>query len=452
MVQVLHEAGIEVILDVAYNHTAEGGHLGPMLAFRGIDNRAYYRLAPDDQRHYLDYAGRGNSLNMRHPSVLQLIMDSLRYWVLDMHVDGFRFNLAATLARELRDVDKLSAFLDLIQQDPVISQVKLIAEPWDVGEGGYQVGNFPAPWSEWNSKYRDCIRHFWGGEDRQLDEFGYRIMGSPDLYGFSGRRPFASVNFVTAHDGFTLNDLVSYNEKHNEANGEDNRDGTDDNGSWNCGVEGSTDDPDVLTLRAKQRRNFLATLLLSQGIPMLLGGDEMGRSQQGNNNAYCQDNELSWYDWNLQFANADLIEFTRQLLKLRREHPVFRRRRWLEGRAMGGSSESDIAWFTPEGVHMSEEDWTQAKAPQIGILLNGEGITEPDTGGERLVDDTFLLLVNAHNEPVSFTMPQMARGAGWTKVLDTATAFQARVDEGTVYQAGDDLTTKAQSLVLLQLM
>jgi isoamylase len=450
MVKTLHEADIEVILDVVYNHTAEGNHLGPMLSFRGIDNAAYYRLMPEERNFYLDYTGTGNSLNMRHPSVLQLIMDSLRYWVTEMHVDGFRFDLASTLARELHDVDRLSAFFDLIQQDPVVSRVKLIAEPWDVGEGGYQVGNFPTLWSEWNGRYRDCIRDFWRGEDQQLGEFAARITGSSDLYEWSGRRPFASINFVTAHDGFTLDDLVSYNEKHNEANGEDNRDGTDDNRSWNCGIEGPTDDPDILALRATQMRNFLATLVLSQGIPMLLGGDEMARTQGGNNNAYCQDNEISWYDWSLAEANAEQVEFTRRLIELRSAHRIFRRRRWFEGRSIRGSAEHDIAWFTPHGTEMTEEDWNVGHAKCIGVFLNGQAMAEPDARGERVVDDTFLWLVNAHFEPLVFTLCLDEWGASWTRVFDTSEPRGGFDEEGLIYEAGEDLKVKARSQVLLR--
>ncbi|HEX9315887.1 MAG TPA: glycogen debranching protein GlgX [Actinomycetota bacterium] len=450
MVKTLHEAGIEVILDVVYNHTAEGNQLGPMLSFRGIDNAAYYRLVPEERNLYMDYTGTGNSLNMRHPSVLQLIMDSLRYWVTEMHVDGFRFDLASTLARELHDVDRLSAFFDLIQQDPVVSRVKLIAEPWDVGEGGYQVGNFPTLWSEWNGRYRDLIRDFWRGEERNLGEFAARITGSSDLYEWSGRRPFASINFVTAHDGFTLNDLVTYNEKHNEANGEDNRDGTDDNRSWNCGVEGPTDEPDILALRATQMRNFLATLILSQGIPMLLGGDEMARTQRGNNNAYCQDDEISWYDWSLAEANAEQVEFTRRLIELRSAHRIFRRRRWFEGRSIRGSAEHDIAWFTPQGTTMTEEDWNVGYAKSIGVFLNGEAMAEPDARGERVVDDTFLWLVNAHFEPLVFTLCSSEWGVSWTRIFDTSEPRGGFDEEGLIFGASEDLKVKARSQVLLR--
>jgi glycogen operon protein len=449
MVKTLHEADIEVILDVVYNHTAEGNHLGPMLSFRGIDNAAYYRLMPEDRRFYMDYTGTGNSLNMRHPSVLQLIMDSLRYWVTEMHVDGFRFDLASTLARELHDVDRLSAFFDLIQQDPVISRVKLIAEPWDVGEGGYQVGNFPTLWSEWNGRYRDLIRDFWRGEDQNLGEFAARITGSSDLYEWSGRRPYASVNFVTAHDGFTLHDLVSYNDKHNEANGEDNRDGTDDNRSWNSGAEGPTDDPQVLAVRAQQMRNFLATLFLSQGIPMLVGGDEMGRTQQGNNNAYCQDSEISWYDWTLAETNAEQVEFTRRLIELRFAHRIFRRRRWFEGRSIRGSEERDIGWFTPQGTMMTEEDWNVGYAKSIAVFLNGEAMAEPDARGERVVDDTFLWLVNAGFEPLVFSVPPEEWGSSWTRVFDTAEPGGG-FDDGLFFGAGEEIKVKARSQVLLR--
>ncbi len=417
MVKALHAAGIEVILDVVYNHTAEGNHLGPTLCFRGIDNAAYYRLH-DDPRYYLDYTGCGNSFNVRSPHALQLIMDSLRYWVLEGHVDGFRFDLAAALARELHDVDRLSAFFDLVHQDPVVSQVKLIAEPWDVGEGGYQVGNFPPLWSEWNGKYRDTVRDFWRGQPATLPEFASRLTGSSDLYETSGRRPVASVNFVTAHDGFTLADLVSYQHKHNEANGEDNRDGSDDNRSWNCGEEGTTEDKAVLGLRSRQRRNFLATLFCSQGVPMLLAGDELGRSQQGNNNAYCQDNELSWLDWS--GAGEDgLLEFACALAALRREHPVFRRRRFFHGRDGSGHA-PDIAWLTPEGREMAGYDWQTSYARAVAVFLNGDAITEPDPRGEPVRDDSFLLLLSAHHEPLTFTLPGRKFGRRWAVVADTA--------------------------------
>ncbi|MGH9035231.1 MAG: glycogen debranching protein GlgX, partial [Acidimicrobiia bacterium] len=418
MVKTLHRAGIEVILDVVYNHTAEGNHLGPTLSFKGIDNAAYYRLT-DDARYYMDYTGTGNSLNMRHPHSLQLVMDSLRYWVTEMHVDGFRFDLASALARELHEVDRLSAFFDLIQQDPVVSQVKLIAEPWDVGEGGYQVGNFPPLWSEWNGKYRDTVRDFWRGESATLPEFASRFTGSSDLYQGDGRRPSASVNFVTAHDGFTLRDLVSYNEKHNEANGEDNRDGESHNRSWNSGVEGETDDPAVNQLRRRRQRNFLATLLLSQGVPMLLAGDEMGRTQGGNNNAYCQDNETSWVNWSCREEYEDLLALTASLSQFRREHPVFHRRRWFFGRPLRGSGVSDLAWFSPDGTEMSDEDWNSGFAKSLAVFLNGDAIPDPDPRGDRITDDSFLLCFNAHHEPLKFTVPKGKFGERWVVVLDT---------------------------------
>ncbi len=445
MVKNLHQAGIEVILDVVYNHTCEGNHLGPTLSFKGIDNAYYYRTMPDDPRYYMDYTGTGNSLHMRPPHVLQLLMDSLRYWVQEMHVDGFRFDLASTLARELHDVDKLSAFFDLIQQDPVISQVKLIAEPWDVGEGGYQVGNFPAVWSEWNGKYRDCVRDFWAGRDQTLGEFAYRLTGSSDLYASDSRQPFASINFITAHDGFTLRDLVSYDHKHNEANSEDNKDGHDHEGSWNCGVEGPTDDPEILALRSRQQRNFLSTLVLSQGVPMLLGGDEMGRTQQGNNNAYCQDNEISWYDWD----NMDqgLLEFTRRLTRYFHDHPVFRRRRWFHGREIHGQEITDIAWFTHTGEQMSEEDWGQGFAKSLGVYLNGGAIPNPHPRGEPVTDDSFYLIFNAHHEELSFILPPDTWGGSWRKELDTAHGW---MEQEEILGAGTELTVTARSMVVLR--
>jgi len=446
MVKALHGAGLEVILDVVYNHTAEGNHLGPMLSFRGIDNAAYYRLTGDDRRYYMDYTGTGNSLNMRHPHVLQLIMDSLRYWIVEMHVDGFRFDLASTLARELHEVDRLSAFFDIIQQDPVISQVKLIAEPWDVGEGGYQVGQFPPLWMEWNGKYRDCARDYWRGTDQALGEFAYRFTGSSDLYEMTGRKPYASVNFVTAHDGFTLNDLVSYNDKHNEANGEESRDGENHNRSWNCGAEGPTEDAEINKLRDRQKRNFLATLFLSQGIPMLLGGDEIGRSQKGNNNGYCQDNEISWFDW--QSAEKDLLEFTRQLIRLRKDQPVFHRRRWFQGRPIHGAQVTDIGWFTPDGAEMAEEHWNEGFAKALGIFLNGEGIQSPDARGERVIDDSFYVLFNAHHEPLQFTLPKIDWGAEWVAVLDTARSMPA--EEEQRYKAGEEVALESRSLKVLR--
>ncbi|RDI65388.1 glycogen debranching protein GlgX [Nocardia pseudobrasiliensis] len=422
MVRELHAEGIEVILDVVYNHTGEGNHLGPTIGLRGIDNAAYYRLMEDEPEHYMDYTGTGNSLNVRHPHTLQLIMDSLRYWILEMHVDGFRFDLAATLARELHDVDRLSTFFDLVQQDPVVSQVKLIAEPWDVGEGGYQVGNFPGLWTEWNGKYRDTVRDYWRGEPSTLGEFASRLTGSSDLYEATGRRPSASINFVTAHDGFTLRDLVSYNDKHNEANGEGNRDGESHNRSWNCGVEGPTDDPEVLALRERQSRNMIATLVLSQGTPMLLHGDEMGRTQQGNNNAYCQDSPLSWMDWSLAQKNSDLLEFTRAAIALRAEHPVFRRRRFFDGRpATGHAHPGDIAWLTPAGEEMTAADWDSGFGRSLTVFLNGAAIKEPGPRGERVTDDSFLLCFNAHDAAIGFVLPGVEFGERWSVALDCAT-------------------------------
>jgi isoamylase len=447
MVKALHAAGIEIILDVVYNHTAEGNHLGPVLSFKGLDNCAYYRVLNHDPRYYMDYTGTGNSLNMRHPHVLQLLMDSLRYWVTEMRVDGFRFDLAATLARELHEVDRLSAFFDLIQQDPIVSQVKLIAEPWDVGEGGYQVGNFPPLWSEWNGKYRDTVRDYWRGSEQTLGELAHRLSGSPDLYASNGRRPLASVNFVTAHDGFTLRDLVSYNDKHNEANGEDNRDGESHNRSWNHGHEGPTDDPAISELRARQQRNLLATLLLSQGVPMLLAGDEIGRTQHGNNNAYCQDNDVSWIRW--ADADLDLLYFTVSLLAFRRAHPVFRRRRWFEGRPLRGQDVRDIAWFTPAGVEMSTEDWNVGFAKSLMVYLNGKAIPSRGPRGEAIVDDTFLLLFNAHHEPMVFRMPEPQFGERWHRVIDTADP-DLRLPLGPV-ASGEPLRVVDRSIVVLQL-
>jgi glycogen operon protein len=444
LVKTMHEAGIEVILDVVYNHTAEGNHLGPMLAFKGIDNPSYYRLSEEDPRYYVDYTGTGNTLNMRNPHVLQLIMDSLRYWVTEMHVDGFRFDLAATLARTLHDVDRLSAFFDLIQQDPVISQVKLIAEPWDVGEGGYQVGNFPPQWSEWNGRYRDTVRDYWRGEDATLGEFAYRFTGSSDLYEGTGRRPSASINFMTCHDGFTLEDLVSYNEKHNEANGEDNRDGESHNRSWNAGVEGPTDDRDVTALRKRQQRNFLTTLMLSQGVPMMLAGDELGRTQGGNNNAYCQDGPVSWIDW--ENVDERLLAFTQRLLKIRSAHPVFRRRRWFQGQAIHGSDVRDIGWFTPDGELMTEDDWNVSFAKSLGVFLNGDGIHYLDARGQHVRDDSFYVIFNAHSERMTFTLPGEQWGRRWTKIIDTAD----NDDAGTVeVKAGDTLEVESRSVMLL---
>jgi isoamylase len=449
-VKALHKAGIEVILDVVYNHTAEGNHLGPILSFKGIDNGAYYRRVGDSRRYYMDYTGTGNTLNMMHPHVLQLLMDSLRYWVLEMHVDGFRFDLASALARELHDVNRLGAFFDLIQQDPVINRVKLIAEPWDVGEGGYQVGNFPPLWSEWNGKYRDSVRDFWRGTDQTLAEFGSRFTGSSDLYKGTARRPYASINFITAHDGFTLRDLVSYNEKHNGANGEDNRDGEEHNRSWNCGAEGPTENPDVLRLRNRQMRNFLATLFLSQGVPMLAGGDEVGRTQQGNNNAYCQDNEVSWYDWSA--ADTCLLGFVRDLIKLRSQHPVFTRRRWFQGRPIRGNDVSDIGWFTPGGTEMSDQDWQAGFAKTLGVFLNGSAIRTMDERGKHVVDDSFYVMFNAHSEAVEFVLPESKWGEQWTIALDTNdSADHLAVDNlGRQLNAAERLRVEGWSLVLLR--
>ncbi|WP_312348157.1 glycogen debranching protein GlgX [Actinomyces sp.] len=421
MVKALHAAHMEVILDVVYNHTAEGNHMGPTLSFKGIDNASYYRLVDGDRQHYFDTTGTGNSLLMSSPHVLQLIMDSLRYWVTEMHVDGFRFDLASTLARQFAEVDRLSAFFDLIHQDPIISQVKLIAEPWDVGADGYQVGGFPPLWSEWNGQYRDTVRDFWRGEFSSLPQFASRLAGSADLYEHTGRKPVASINFVTAHDGFTMRDLVSYNEKHNEANGEDNNDGESNNRSWNCGVEGPTEDPEVIALRARQHRNFLTTMIFSQGVPMILHGDEFGRTQQGNNNTYCQDNPISWMDWHLTPTQEDLLEFSRRLIHLRREHPVMRRRRFFKGAATrGGESDlGEVEWFTPGGTHMTEEEWNQPWARAAMVFYNGSAIGEPDRFGERIVDDDFLFLVNAAPEDVDFVLPAPVYGEVWKTVVNT---------------------------------
>ncbi|MFF4224006.1 glycogen debranching protein GlgX [Streptomyces abikoensis] len=460
-VRALHAAGIEVILDVVYNHTAEGNHLGPTLSFRGLDNASYYRLT-DDPRYYMDTTGTGNSLLMRSPHVLQLIMDSLRYWVTEMRVDGFRFDLAATLARQFHEVDRLSSFFDLVQQDPVVSQVKLIAEPWDVGEGGYQVGNFPPLWTEWNGKFRDTVRDLWRGEPATLAEFGSRLTGSSDLYQGDSRRPLASVNFVTCHDGFTLHDLVSYNAKHNEANGEDNRDGESHNRSWNCGAEGPTDDPGVLALRERQMRNFIATLMVSQGVPMLSHGDEFARTQHGNNNAYCQDGEVSWVRWPRRPEGAEedvdeetaralrMLRFTRSLVWLRRDHPVFRRRRFFHGRPVQGTHDdlSDIAWFTPEGEEMRDGDWQVAHARSLTVFLNGSAISEPGPRGEPITDDSFLLMFNAHDRPLDFTVP-VDHGAQWQVVVDTARPEGVAAD-GPKVRAGERLTLVDRSLAVLQ--
>jgi len=447
MVKTLHSAGIEVILDVVYNHTAEGNHLGPTLSLRGIDNAAYYRLTPDNPRYYMDFTGTGNTLNLRQPRVLQLIMDSLRYWVLEMHVDGFRFDLASALARELHEVDRLGAFFDVIAQDPVLSRVKLIAEPWDLGEGGYQVGNFPPGWTEWNDRYRDTVRAYWKGDGGRIGEFARRLTGSSDLYEASGRKPHASINFVTAHDGFTLADLVSHNEKHNHANLEDNRDGNDNNLSWNCGAEGPTGDPEVLELRARQRRNFIATLLLSQGVPMLLAGDEIGRTQRGNNNAYCQDNEISWVDWSLDSSKKALLEFVQRMIQLRRLRPVLRRRRFFQGRPIRGGGVKDIAWLGPEGREMSDSEWSQDFARCLGVYLAGDALEETDRRGQRLEDDSFLLLLNAHHETIPFTLPQFRPGTSWQVLLDTA--YEQGLAMGGRFAANARYDLRGRSLALL---
>ncbi len=428
MVRKLHVAGIEVILDVVYNHTAEGNHLGPTLSFRGIDNAAYYRLMPEDPRYYMDFTGCGNTLNMMHPRVLQLIMDSLRYWVLEMHVDGFRFDLASALARELYEVDKLAAFFDIIHQDPVISRVKLIAEPWDLGEGGYQVGNFPVGWTEWNGKYRDCARRFWKGTPDTTAEFATRLSGSSDLYEHNGRRPNASINFITCHDGFTLQDLVSYNEKHNEANGEENRDGHDDNESWNCGAEGRTDDPEVLALRERQKRNLISTLLLSQGVPMLLAGDELSQTQDGNNNGYCQDNELTWLDWDLDDSRRSFLEFTRRMIRLRGEQPVLHLRRFFHGRSIRESPVKDVMWFRETGEEMSDEDWNVAQLRCLGVRWDGTLIDDVDQEGRPIAGDTMLLLFNSHHERIPFVLPRGQEGVRWERVIETAEGDRTPAD------------------------
>ncbi|CAB0850636.1 glycogen debranching enzyme GlgX [Corynebacterium diphtheriae] len=452
MVRAFHEAGIEVILDVVYNHTAEGNHMGPTIAFRGIDNAAYYRLVDGDKAHYMDYTGTGNSLNVRDPHPLQMIMDSLRYWVSEMHVDGFRFDLASTLARELHDVDKLATFFDLVQQDPIVSQVKLIAEPWDVGEGGYQVGNFPPLWTEWNGKYRDTVRDFWRGEPSTLSEFASRLTGSSDLYANNGRRPTASINFITAHDGFTLNDLVSYNHKHNDANGEDGRDGESHNRSWNCGEEGPTEDPEINKLRARQRRNFLTTLLLSQGTPMIAHGDEMARTQDGNNNVYCQDNETSWMDWELADKNAALMEFTKRLITIRRNHPVFRRRRFLAGGPLGSEvGDRDIAWLVPSGKLMGQSDWDFACGKSLMVYFNGKAIQEPDARGQRIEDNSFIMMFNAYHEPIDFTLPDTEFGPAWKLIVDT-NVDTGYPDEAKTLRAGDSITVEARSTLILRLV
>lgn len=442
MVKDFHKAGIEVILDVVYNHTAEGNHLGPTLSLKGIDNSAYYRLS-DDKRMYMDYTGTGNTLNAMMPNALRLIMDSLRYWITEMHVDGFRFDLAAALARELHDVDHLGSFFDIIYQDPIISQVKLIAEPWDVGEGGYQVGNFPHGWSEWNGKYRDCIRDYWRGADSMLGEFAERFTGSSDLYKGDYRTPAASINFITAHDGFTLEDLVSYNEKHNDANGEDNKDGESNNRSWNCGIEGPTDDNNVLELRKRQKRNLLTTLFLSQGVPMLLAGDELARTQKGNNNAYCQDNEISWIDW--EKMDQELLSFTQQLIRFRKNHPVFCKRGWFQGYPIRGKE--DIAWFLPDGNEMSEEHWKNDFAKSLAVYLNGNGIHVPDQNGKQIIDDSFYVIFNAHFENLDYALPNEKYGEQWVSILDTR--FN-KIEETQRYKAGDIINVASRSIIVLR--
>jgi len=449
MVRSLHQAGIEVILDVVYNHTAEGNHMGPTLSFRGIDNRAYYRLVDGDEAYYFDTTGTGNSLNVRHHESLRLLMDSLRYWVTEMHVDGFRFDLASSLAREFHAVDRLSAFFDLVNQDPVVSQVKLIAEPWDVGDGGYQVGGFPPLWTEWNGAYRDTVRDFWRGEAKSLGEFAARFTGSSDLYEADNRRPIASINFVTAHDGFTLEDLVSYNDKHNDANGEDNRDGESHNRSWNHGAEGPTEDVAIHALRERQKRNILTTLLLSQGVPMLAHGDELGRTQQGNNNVYCQDNELAWVDWETAREHDVLTEFVAKLTRLRAEHPIFRRQRFFQGRPIQGSSIDDIAWLRPDGKHMTDEDWNRSRTQSLGIYLNGQGIPDRDLLGMRIQDVSFLLMINAHHQQVQFWLPDESYGRAWETVIDTADPLLAGARRRN-HKAGARLRVIARSMLVLR--
>ncbi len=447
MVRALHAAGIEVILDVVYNHTAEGNQLGPTLSLRGVDNASYYRLSPEDRRYYMDFSGCGNSLNMMHPRVLQLIMDSLRYWVLQMHVDGFRFDLASTLARELFAVNKLGAFFDIIHQDPILSQVKLIAEPWDVGEGGYQVGNFPVLWTEWNGKYRDCVRRFWKGDGSTVSEFATRLAGSSDLYEQSGRRAYASVNYVTCHDGYTLQDLVSYNDKHNEANGENNKDGMNDNNSWNCGAEGPTEDPAIRALRARQKRNFIATLFLSQGVPMLLGGDELSHTQKGNNNAYCQDNELTWLNWELDEEKQAFLDFVKAMTDLWSKQPVLQRRRFFHGRRIRGSDIKDISWFGPSGQEMSDEAWNAARVNCLGVRLAGDMIGDVDDRGEPITGDTLLLLLNSHHEGIAFNLPVSQPQTAWERMVDTAHPEA----KASLFGAGERYLLQGRSVVLMRL-
>lgn len=444
MVKAMHKAGIEVILDVVYNHTAEGNEMGPTLSFKGIDNATYYRLVESDKRYYMDYTGTGNTLNANLPNVLRLMMDSLRYWVEVMHVDGFRFDLASTLARETHEVDRLSAFFQIMHQDPVLSHVKLIAEPWDVGDGGYQVGNFPPGWAEWNGKYRDCIRDYWRGSDSMLGEFAQRFTGSPDLYQDDNRRPTASINFLCAHDGFSLRDLVTYNEKHNEANGENNNDGEDHNRSWNCGVEGETDDPEVNKLRSLQQRNLLATLFLSQGVPMLVAGDELGRTQGGNNNAYCQDNEISWIDW--EHADQELLAFSRKLIEIKKSHPSFCRRRWFQGQTIKGTDVHDIAWFLPEGGQMEEHNWNEDFAKSLGVFLNGQGLHSVGMKGEKIIDNSFYIIFNAYHDHLEYVLPSTDYATEWVKILDTANAEESAV----LYPASSKIDIAGRSVVLLK--
>ena len=447
MVKALHREGIEVILDVVYNHTSEGNHMGPMLNFKGIDNATYYRLVEDDKRFYMDYTGTGNTLNVRHPQVLKLIMDSLRYWAVEMHVDGFRFDLASTLARGLKDVNKLSAFFDIIHQDPILSRLKLIAEPWDVGDGGYQVGNFPVLWAEWNGKYRDTVRKFWKAEDGQVAELAYRLTGSSDLYQADGRRPSASINFIVAHDGFSLHDLVSYNEKHNEANGEGNNDGANDNDSWNLGAEGPTDDPEINELRERQKRNFLATLFFSQGVPMLCGGDELGRTQHGNNNAYCQDDEISWFDWELDDRRRSLLEYTSQLIAFRRAHPNLHRRKFFQDRSVKHDEAENVVWIRADGQQMTDDDWNQPWMKSIALFLNGDTIDDVDRGGEPIIDDSFLLVLNCHVEGVEITLPEVHGLEHWEVVFDTR---RTQVAPGETYAAAQSIILDRQTLMLLK--
>ena len=449
MVKALHAAGIEVILDVVYNHTGEGNQLGPMLCFRGVDNPAYYRLVQDNRRYYMDYTGTGNTLNMMHPRVLQLIMDSLRYWVLEMHVDGFRFDLAATLARELHEVSRLSAFFDIIHQDPVLSQVKLIAEPWDVGEGGYQVGNFPVLWAEWNGKYRDCVRSYWKGDEGNIGEFAYRLTGSSDLYQRDGKRPYASINLITAHDGFTLNDLVSYNEKHNDANGENNQDGHNDNRSWNCGVEGVSDDPEVCKLRRRQLRNFIATLMVSQGVPMLVGGDEFARTQHGNNNAYCQDNEISWFNWELSDEQQQLRDFTAGMIQLRHDHPIFRRPKFFQGRRIRGTDVKDVMWFDTDGTEMTDEDWASSHVKCVAVMLSGDTMDVRDFRGQPIVDHTFMVLFNAFHETITFMLAGQ-QDVNWEMVVNTDQE-RGVLESPSTHASGDEVELPGRSMCILRL-